>query len=185
MVSSHLGRRMVATPPGGQSGRLGVAPPLGVAGRVIPADPSGRRGGRHQTRDGRSGLSQYVTARGGMVTRTSFAGLSRLVLVLTDYEWNSTLKGILRGNGFQRVPVAKCFLFGCSRAHVYAVLLKSKFWWRLDEHRCTARAAPITERTVQHHAALLHDRFRYAPSDLHPRSPCSTPSRLLQLVFQQ
>lgn len=119
MVSSHLGRRMVATPPGGQSGRLGVAPPLGVAGRVIPADPSGRRGGRHQTRDGRSGLSQYVTARGGMVTRTSFAGLSRLVLVLTDYEWDSTLKGILRGNGFQRVPVAKCFLFGCSRAHVY------------------------------------------------------------------
>lgn len=53
---------------------------------------------------------------------------------------------------------------------LYAVLLKSKFWWRLDEHRCTARAAPITERTVQHHAALLHDRFRSAPSDLHPRS---------------
>lgn len=65
---------MVATPPGGQSGRLGMAPPFGVAGRVIPADPSRGRGGGPQIRDGRYGPSQYVTARGGMVTRTFLAG---------------------------------------------------------------------------------------------------------------
>ena len=88
----------------------------GGACQVIPSDPSGGRGGGAEIRDGPSGLSRYVTARGGMVTGKILAGLFRLVLVLIDCEGNSPLEGILRVYGFQSVPFACDWSIACACA---------------------------------------------------------------------